>query len=225
VTLYAFGGAGPLHAWAGAVRAGIRRIRSFPFGSGFSAYGCTVVDVRHRYEAFWDGSGSSEEDLRRTLGPLIARGLADVRAERFDLAQVLAAVLLLGKDGVTVAQSPPTTNVVGEDAPARLAAVTMQAFDDWGGVEGVALEVTVRVRRVEPLPTPATRASSAPSGHRQVWWVDPPVETPVYGWDDLEAGAWLDGPLLIEERDTTHAVGPGWRLSLDASGNALWREA
>ena len=51
LNLYAFGGAGPVHMPAAASAAGIRRLRTFPFGSGFSAFGCTVVDVRHRYEA------------------------------------------------------------------------------------------------------------------------------------------------------------------------------
>jgi N-methylhydantoinase A len=225
VTLYAFGGAGPVHAWASAMAAGIRMIRSFPFGSGFSAYGCTVVDVRHRYEAFWGGFAPTEEDLRRILEPLVARGLADVRAERFDVADIEAVVLLLGKDGLAVAQSSPMREVAGDGATARLATLTLRAFEGWEGVEGVALEVTVPVPRGQALPTLAPPRSSVPVERRQVWWEDRPLETAVYRWGDLPAESWIDGPVLVEERDTTHAVGPGWRLTLDESGNALWRES
>jgi len=38
-----------------------------------------------------------------------------------------------------------------------------------------------------------------------------PIETPVYRHEDLPAGAVLDGPLVIEQLDSTVLVPPGTR--------------
>ena len=51
VVLYAFGGAGALHACGVAEAAGITRVRSFLFGSIFSASGVASGDVRQVVEA------------------------------------------------------------------------------------------------------------------------------------------------------------------------------
>lgn len=74
-TMFAFGGGGPLHACGIAELAGVSRVMGFPFGSVFSAFGSSTVDVCHRY------CGENEEALRR-------QALLDMRGEGFQPGDV-----------------------------------------------------------------------------------------------------------------------------------------
>jgi N-methylhydantoinase A len=47
----------------------------------------------------------------------------------------------------------------------------------------------------------------------------------VYARDDLGAEAAFDGPLVVEQLDSTTVVPPGWRLSVDERGNLRLRDA
>jgi N-methylhydantoinase A len=42
---------------------------------------------------------------------------------------------------------------------------------------------------------------------------------PVYARTALAVGAWLDGPALVAEEQTTTVVPQGWRASLDGLGH------
>jgi N-methylhydantoinase A/oxoprolinase/acetone carboxylase beta subunit len=221
--VYAFGGAGPVHLWAPAARAGIRRVRSFPFGSAFSAFGCTVVDVRHRYEAPWDAGTLEFDELVALLFPLLARGLADVRSEGFGSIAAEAVFRALGKDGVSLVETQRIQVRDAEEGAQRLASYAANTVEDWERVDAVALELIVPVPHVTPTQPPLLGDGTG-SGSRAVWWAEMPTATPVYRWPDLPPSQWVDGPLLVEEPDTTHAVGPGWRLRLDERGNALWEK-
>jgi N-methylhydantoinase A/oxoprolinase/acetone carboxylase beta subunit len=75
-TMFAFGGGGPLHACGIAELVGIRRVVGFPFGSVFSAFGSSTVDIRHRYR------GQDEEELRR-------QAILDMRGEGFAASDVV----------------------------------------------------------------------------------------------------------------------------------------
>jgi N-methylhydantoinase A len=219
-TVYVFGGAGPLHLWAPMQRLGIRRARSFPFGSAFSAFGCTVVDIRHRYEVAWDAADApSAERLGGVLERLLRRGLGDARAEGATGGQVHGTVLLLGKDGHTMAESAP---VGGLDRPGALDELVNAALagDGWSAVHSIALVVTVPVPRAEPPAAPAPAAPVAAT--RPVWWAGQWLPTPVRGWGEPGPGETVAGPVLLTERDTTHALGPGWDVTIDERGNALW---
>jgi N-methylhydantoinase A len=44
------------------------------------------------------------------------------------------------------------------------------------------------------------------------------AETPVYDRKALAAGQSIAGPAIIEERETTTAIPPGWRATIDQVG-------
>jgi len=44
------------------------------------------------------------------------------------------------------------------------------------------------------------------------------IDTPVYARRDLARGQSIDGPAIIEERETTIIILPGWRARVDATG-------
>ena len=49
----------------------------------------------------------------------------------------------------------------------------------------------------------------------------PAVDTPVYRRVGLGAGDRLDGPAIVEERETTAVIRPGWTASVAADGSLV----
>jgi N-methylhydantoinase A len=58
---------------------------------------------------------------------------------------------------------------------------------------------------------------------RQAWFLgnDRPVSTRVFDRDELNAGAVVPGPAVIEQPDTTILVYPGQRASSDRHNNLV----
>ena len=48
-----------------------------------------------------------------------------------------------------------------------------------------------------------------------------PVDTPVYRRSSLAAGHVFDGPAIVEERETTAVIRPGWRAEVHADGTII----
>lgn len=225
VVMYPFGGSGPLHLWAAAHNVGIRRIRSFPFGSGFSAFGCTVVDLRHRYEESWSGSSPDEAALARILSPMVSRGIYDVVGEGFSPELCRAQVRLIGPKGQGISETEEIEDIQREQALDRMCRELIDRTGEWNSVSVVVVDVTV------PIPGPflprarLPKTGSPRSETRMVGWSTGVYPTEALRWHDLVPGRWIDGPVLLEERDSTHAVGPDWRVVIDELGNALWEAA
>jgi N-methylhydantoinase A len=63
-----------------------------------------------------------------------------------------------------------------------------------------------------------SRDLAAPRAHRAVaLWADAQA-VPVFGRADLAQGQRLVGPAIIEERETTIVLPPGWTAEIDALG-------
>jgi N-methylhydantoinase A len=61
-------------------------------------------------------------------------------------------------------------------------------------------------------------APAKPHGKRSARFGANDIETPVYARKDLAKGQTLEGPAIIEERETTIIILPGWRARVDATG-------
>jgi N-methylhydantoinase A len=77
---------------------------------------------------------------------------------------------------------------------------------------------------------PTLRALGAQAGHRSAHQSDrgcyffghsDPIATPVINRGDAERGEPRDGPLIIEQMDTTTIVPPAWRAAVDEMGNIV----
>jgi N-methylhydantoinase A len=62
-----------------------------------------------------------------------------------------------------------------------------------------------------------------PKGSRAVRFTrhDEPVTTPVYDRSTLAVGARIEGPALLEERETTAVLRPGWSATVDPNGSVI----
>ena len=65
--------------------------------------------------------------------------------------------------------------------------------------------------------------TSALAKSRQAYWHGHGgmCETPVFIFEELEVGNVIEGPALIEARDTTYVLEPQWRFTLDVYKNVL----
>jgi N-methylhydantoinase A len=235
IPLLAFGGAGPVHACGVAELLESDRV-IFPVNASvLSAFGTLVSPVRI------DLARSMPRRLD-TVDPAERDALLDgLRAEGH---RVLAAAgvpaeavrFRYGLDARYAGQGNEVTVWVGEGDqwPASDAEV-VAAFEAeyrriYGltipdvAVEGVTwrLSAFAAVDRVDPDPM-ATGAGATPMAHRPVVFSRgvAAVETPVYRRADLGAGARFDGPAVVEERETTAVIRPGWSVEVAPDGSLV----
>ena len=231
--LFAFGGAGPLHAVALARELAIPTVL-VPARPGItSALGCLVADVRH--------------DFVKTINQPVLR--MDVgEARRILAAHVGEGRRLLASEGVEVetvsVQHEADMQFVGQTHVLTVAIAKidfereelMSAFDKayWERFEVELREMraqvvslrTAVIGRRRPVSLEgliALEESSAagprPAGRRRAWFDGGWHDTPVYRREQLGVGAELTGPAIVEQLDTTTVVEPGARVRVDALGN------
>ena len=58
----------------------------------------------------------------------------------------------------------------------------------------------------------------APKATRRAVFADGPVEVPVFDRDALSLDQRIEGAAIIEERETTIVILPGWTAGVDALG-------
>lgn len=231
--LFAFGGAGPLHAVSLAAELAVPKVL-IPARPGITnALGCVVADLR--------------QDFVRTLNqPLDSVNIGSVHAvlaEQEAEGRRLIAQEKIALTGTTVEYSADM-QFVGQThllrvplpgpAPTReeMQALFEKAYHNRFRVDLptiranlVNLNVSVIGHRPEMdlsvLIDPAGRKTKAePRASRRVWfggW----TETSVYWRDDLPIDLHLEGPAIIEQMDTTIIIDPGCIVTSDADGNLI----
>ena len=235
VSLLAFGGAGPVHACGVAELLDSDRV-IFPVNASvLSAFGTLVSPVRI------DLARSMPRRLD-TVDPAERDALLDeLRAEG---RRVLAAAgasgdavrFRYGLDARYSGQGNEVTVWVGEgDAwPADDDAVTAAFEDAYRQIFGMTipdvsvelvtwrLAVTADTAAVEPQLV-AAGTGTEPHGRRPVVFGRDraAVDTPVYHRAALAAGTRFAGPAIIEERETTAVVRPGWAVEVAADGSVI----
>lgn len=231
--LFAFGGAGPLHAVALAKELNVPRVL-IPARPGITnALGCVVADLRHDFVRTLnrplDGVemgevhgvlAAQEAEGRRLIG-LEKITLTTVRAEYSADMQFVGQTHLLR---VTLPSATPSR----EDLQRLFEAAYHARFRvDLPTIRANLVNLNVSVIGERPaldlsrLIDPAGRREAAePASHRKVWfggWHD----TPIYWRDQLPLKIDLQGPAIIEQMDTTIVVDPGATVTSDADGNLI----
>ncbi len=231
--LFAFGGAGPLHAVALARELNVPKVL-IPARPGITnALGCVVADLRHDFvrtlnrplDAVDMGDvhgvlAAQEGEGRRLIG-LEKIALTEVRAEYSADMQFIGQTHLLR---VTLPHARPTR----EDLQRRFEAAYHARFRvDLPTIRANLVNLNCSVIGERPaldlsrLIDPADRkAEVQPVSTRKVWF-DGWHDTPVYWRDHLPLELELRGPAIIEQMDTTIVIDPGARVTSDADGNLI----
>ena len=88
----------------------------------------------------------------------------------------------------------------------------------------MSLRLTSVGRIAKPPPQQLDRGGEVePKDRRQVFFAESGgyVDCPIYDRYALPAGAAFPGPAVVEEFDSTTVVHPGFRLTVDDTGNLL----
>ncbi|MEO9780549.1 MAG: hydantoinase/oxoprolinase family protein [Sedimentitalea sp.] len=236
--LFAFGGAGPLHAAALARELNIPRIL-VPSRPGITnAIGCVVADLRHDFvntinaplDSLDLGHLASIFAAQAAEGEaLIAREAIDITATRklysVDMQFVGQTHLLrvpLDNPDVTTAE----LQTLFEAAYFRRFRVELEDIR----ANLVNANTSVIGKRAEldlgALIDPAGRKATldrAQTGTRPVYTDGQWCDTPIYWRDHLPIDFTLPGPAIVQQMDTTLLIEPGDTATGDADGNILIR--
>ena len=230
--LFAFGGAGPLHAVALARELGIPKLL-IPARPGITnAIGCVVADLRHDYvntvNTPVDGLDMSEvktivEDQMREGRATIEREGVAVEGLRYVHD---ADMQFLGQSHIL------TVPIPGADVTREhLAALFEKAYWARFAVElpeirPVLVNLHTAVIGRRPQADIAALAGGREDGGaqattRRVWFAEGWRDTPIRRRAEIAPGAVLNGPAIIEQMDTTIVIEPGCTAAADDIGNLL----
>ncbi len=234
--LFAFGGAGPLHAVALARELAIPKVL-IPARPGITnAIGCAVADLRHDYVNSINRP-LHELDMAQVQAIFEAQideGRRLLKREAIDIDEL---VLVHTAEMQFQGQSHMLKVAIPDIALTR--AKLQAAFDDAyfnrfalrlpeinavlvtvhtgviGRREGISLSSLMDERRRAPTP------AAAQIGTRPVWFESGWVETPIYAREKLPLSANFQGPAVIEQMDTTIVVEPDDVAEVDEVGNLV----
>lgn len=233
--LFAFGGAGPLHAVALARELAIPKVL-IPARPGLTnALGCAVADVRHDFVRTVNRPLPEVADdlVRHVLEEQIAEGRATIERERVSVERIdfvhRADMQFQGQSHILTVPLP------GLDAPRdalhRLfEAAYWQRFQvELKEIRPVLVNLhTAAIGRRRPVSLeavaqgePRATLREAEVERRSVWFGAGWTDTPVYRREWLPANASFDGPAVIEQLDCTTLIEPGCRVERDRLGNLL----
>ena len=233
--LVAFGGAGAQHACAVAALLGVSTVLVPPDAPLLSATGLEAARVERFAE---DQVLESLEgvDLPSRLTVLSRQAVAAVEAQEPHAGPVtvrrrLARLRLAGQETSLDLEIPRSEGADEARLSGELRTAFAERYQEVYGYRPAARDVELESLRVvastpgNPWTPPAEATpvqAGTPAGRQRVW-VGGWQEVAVYGREDLEPGAFLDGPALVVERHSTTVVHPGWRLSRDGAGTLVLR--
>lgn len=231
--LFAFGGAGPLHAVALARELAVPKVL-VPARPGLTnALGCVVADLRHDFVRTLNRplDTADMEEVRAVMQGQEAEGRRLIGAEKVALRQVRAE---FSADMQFIGQTHllrialPGPAVDRAELQRRFEAAYWARFRvELPSIRANLVNLSCSVIGERPeldlsrLIAPEDRRPQAePKEMRRVWfagWHD----VPVYWRDHLPLALDLQGPAIIEQMDTTVVVEPGCRVTSDADGNLI----
>ncbi|WP_428246405.1 hydantoinase/oxoprolinase family protein [Ferrovibrio sp.] len=234
--LFAFGGAGPLHAAALARELGIPKLL-IPARPGITnALGCVVADLRHDYVRTVNKPVAVLDPglVKAVLEQQIQEGRDTIARDgvAVDEIQVLHSADMQFQGQSHLLTVPVASlDITREALQAAFEAAYWQRFEvELPEIRAqlVNLHTAVIGRRPQLsldrllAAEPAADVAGARKGLRKVWydaggWQD----TPVYDRERLPRGASFTGPAICEQLDTTVVIDPGNSVHVDALGNLI----
>jgi N-methylhydantoinase A len=233
--MVAFGGAGPVHAYGIARKLGIKRIIC-PTGAGVtSAIGLLIAPVAVDLSASFPMQVDNWDfgTMDRLLGDLAAQGAEVVTAAGIAASAITNTYTVdmrhVGQ-GHEITVALPDRDLAPKQFLEQLLDNFYKLYRELFGrtVAGSAVEViTWRLRsggQKDQVARPHSRqAAEARKGSRPVYFneLGGYTETPVYDHYKLPVGEEIQGPAIVEQRESTAVVGPSGRAHVDANGNLV----
>lgn len=237
--LFAYGGAGPLHASAIAREIGTERVIVPRAPGHFCAFGMLFADLRYDFVRTWPVRLAQVDfaQMEEMYAGLIAEGDAALaRAEASNLKHRVtrsADMRYVGQEHAVTIELPEALFKKQDragikkafDAEHQLRYGTCAPSEP---AEIVSLRATVTgVMKKPPLERIAKGTKSPPKqaslGMRNVSFDNrkSAQKTPIFLREELKAGNRIAGPALIEEHASTTVLFPGDVMNVDAFGNLV----
>lgn len=240
LALMAFGGNGPVHAWAQAHLLGIDTVLLPRTAPGFSAYGLLVADhlvdlvrayvtplsavdtgrTRRLFAEMADEAGKEMAGADPTRLHLRCLATLSYPGQNFDMAVDWPGDLLKvngddATDLLTLAEAFHTTHEHDRGFCFRRQEPLLRSL---------RLVATVATPSpAVPRPTGTSQPAQARTGSRPAFFGAGWVDTPTYDGPSLAVGSLIHGPALVQEPFTVAVVGPGQSLTLDPTGTWVLR--
>jgi len=237
--LITFGGSGPVHAVGLAEMLDITRVVVPPFPGVFSSFGLLVADVEHHFvQTYFKTFGELNlNELSGLLNSLWDQGRSQLRAEGFsdDRHEVVTQFDMKYEGQVSDLTVPfPSGEVNLQTIQAVIKSFDEEHDRSFGysspdtGYQLVNVRVIARglpetPRMPERLELPVSANGSANRdvyfGPNRGW-----ASAPIVGRPSL-AEETTEGPLIVEEYDSTTVVPPGWNATVDQWSNIILSKA
>ena len=230
--IYAFGGAGPVHAAGFAAELGIKHIYIFATSPVFSAFGAAAADVIHTKVISCQYILPAEPAvINRRLDAIeeeMGSAMADEGFKRNQVEFRRFFTMRYRRQTAGV-EMPVSWDHFNAKRVAEMQSAFEKKYEELYGVGAgytkAGIEISeIRVDAVGKVAKPRLTASrksknkATRKGKRQVFFMRPDrnfIDTPVYDYGQLGAGARLKGPAVIELPFTTTLVPPGFHVTVD----------
>lgn len=227
------GGAGPVHAAQVCRKLGIGTLVA-PAGAGVaSAFGFLASPVSFAFVRGWVAPLAALDlgALRATIAGMEAEGLAmlaEAGVAAADATRRVTGALRYVGQGFQVEAEIAAAAIAAGDRDAMRAAFEAEYLRQYGRTEPALPVECVSWQVVVSGPVPALRldaaaATPAAPRSRPAWFPEAGgfVDTPVIDRAGLRVGDTVEGPALVEERESTLVLPPGTRARRDAAGNLV----
>jgi N-methylhydantoinase A len=229
--VFAFGGAGPVHAGAFARQLGVRAV-VIPIGniaSVLSAMGTVSSDVVHVHDRTTKLIAPFDmAQVEAAFAELEAEATAQLEAEGFTPADISIERFVSMKYGAQTfdLELPTHAGLSSEELVEDFEVAYEQRYGKGSGFAPAGIDLMrLRVQSSGRLPRPdlavedAARQDDAESTSRPVWWPEEGdwIETPIFD----HAPAAVVGPAIVQLPDTTVPVRPDASLTRDDHGNLI----
>ncbi len=239
--LFAFGGAGPLHAAALARELGIPKVLVPPRPGVTNALGCLVADARHDFVRTLNRPVATLDMAELRAVALTQRASGQAALQR-ETTPIVGETLLLAAD----MQFRGQTHLIRVDLPAAPLIAGEMSLNDLHErfAEAYFRRFAVRLPEVgamlvnlvttlighRPALDPhaligdddrAVSLADARIAERSVWFTGSTHATPVYNRSRLPLGARFSGPAVLQQVDATTVIEPGDTVEVDRLGNLI----
>lgn len=232
--IYAFGGAGPVHASGFAAELGIKQIYIFATSPVFSAFGAAAADViRTRVVSCQYVLPADPAVINHRLDVIEKDMAAAMSSEGFRVNQVEYRRYFTMRyrrqtAGVEMAASFDRFNSKRiEDMQTAFEKKYQELYGVGSGYAKAGIEISeIRVDAVGKVAKPKLSAKRKPGGtaraalkgKRRVYFSRPErrfIDTPVYDYQQLSVGTAVRGPAILELPFTTTLVPPEHKVTVD----------